>query len=400
MLFDIHESVGKECASLQPSVSLERALCALADACREGFHAIVANPLTFIQICKLDCFSRDQRVVYETLRDRSSELGILRTEIRTRIELTSQSHSASWSTYRDGNVIVISAPITDFASSVRFAPTALLGENLRDARIYALIAKRYAEVLDLKGIATYAEKLQGGGNTISDSFLEFCKQDARPCVCIVDSDRRIPGGPLGNTARQLQSIRPATSNHLAVYHILNNVRELENMVPLRTLFDAQGNLVRGVNMRALQVLIELEKLSDLHTLFLDLKTSHKVESLLMTNRQPEDTYWRNAFDSLCRSGWKNVSCCASFITPTCTCSGQCACILVENIGVNLLNHFTHYLETEPTDRFFVDVLSDPSRGIHWLELGAHLLAWLCCYILPITSRPRPKERLIENPEIS
>jgi hypothetical protein len=140
-------------------------------------------------------------------------------------------NSGSQTPERNNQIII---PLAAYKDPQFAMPTRLLTENSEiDGRYLKWVAKATAQTLGFSK-SINIELLHGGGSTMA-AELERKWNDTRPLICVVDSDRRYPNGPLGDTAKAIQKVGNINQAKTVEVHILN-VREVENLVPISMLF--------------------------------------------------------------------------------------------------------------------------------------------------------------------
>ncbi len=129
----------------------------------------------------------------------------------------------------------ISQPLGVFADLDACGPSRLITENAEvDGALLELVAETSGRQLGY-GMPLRIEKVHGGGGTTGACYQAACKR-ARPCICIVDSDRKYLGDANGETARKVIECE-GTQVHPTVCSIVLPVRELENAIPISALFE-------------------------------------------------------------------------------------------------------------------------------------------------------------------
>jgi hypothetical protein len=134
--------------------------------------------------------------------------------------------------FRPNQIVV---PLSRFSEMEACQPTRLLTEDSAfDGLYYARIANIVARDLGY-GVRLKLELMHGGGAGLAARYGELLR-DSRPAICVVDSDRRYPDAPLGNTARGINAL--GWSNPLGtVRAAMLPVREAENTLPISFLLD-------------------------------------------------------------------------------------------------------------------------------------------------------------------
>jgi hypothetical protein len=112
-------------------------------------------------------------------------------------------------------------------------PTRLIVEDvLRDKSGVEMILAVFLRFFQHGG-RTEFEFVHGGGSMTSAAF-RASYLEPRPVICAVDSDRRAPASPVGDTARAVLEAKRAAPFPSAEVALLP-VREMENAIPLRAI---------------------------------------------------------------------------------------------------------------------------------------------------------------------
>lgn len=159
--------------------------------------------------------------------------------------------------------------------------TYLLVENLIDAKFYSLIAKSRVA----GNIPINFEAYPGGGDTTAE-VLDHIAGLNRMCLCIVDSDRRYPNGPLGGTAKKVVRVSEELGTSLTAYYVLP-VSSIENLIPM-DLLKICAKSDAGQTTR-IENLAELYR-DDIWPYF-GLKRGIKCGDVV-ENIKPGETFWR------------------------------------------------------------------------------------------------------------
>jgi len=131
-----------------------------------------------------------------------------------------------------GEKRIIKVPYSDLDKRSLFNGAAILLENFSEKYLYDHILDWYRKTNDLTSIKYKYNILNGGGNCISDYFSYLQNSNEVFCLAIVDSDRKYPDGPCGQTASQLEKVPKKT---FICDYLMLNVRECENLAPLNIL---------------------------------------------------------------------------------------------------------------------------------------------------------------------
>ncbi len=194
MLIQVRDEVVDLAMSSGAPMAIHDALENMLRSFREGNHVLLIAPDRIDRLTKNKNLSAGARGALQKLRSRWSELAGLGRELPIRIEVGTNSDAVG-STRLERGTAVVETFYEWFSSSSRTQASSLVCENISDARFYlcsarALIAHRRWR------LRVSAEPYNGGGSTTGDVFRERC-ESGRVVLCFVDSDKRHPGGPLG-----------------------------------------------------------------------------------------------------------------------------------------------------------------------------------------------------------
>ena len=133
--------------------------------------------------------------------------------------------------------IVIKIPYVFIANDDAFcSKPILIGENLNDTDFYKYISRYFAYKMDIKcALAPSCESINGGGNTTHSSYKRYAQADNRICLCITDSDKKHISHNVDETAKKVQEVHNNLQPKLCMQYCIENVREVENLIPSNVL---------------------------------------------------------------------------------------------------------------------------------------------------------------------
>jgi len=239
--------------------------------------------------------------------------------------------------------------------------TYLLVENLADAKFYKLLN----EGTDLGRIPIDFEAYPGGGNTTGEA-LSYISTLNRMCLCIVDSDVRYSGGPLGETAKKVVSASKKIIPSLTAFYVLP-VSSVENLIPMETLIAvAKDDHVQVSRIKSLEPIY-----TDIAWPYFGLKRGIRCSDIVNLDH-PSKLFWgqfseENINLKSCTLEQCVVKKCANFIYPS--------------LGSDTLNKTVSFLEKE---KKFSNTSNIATIHKAWGELSEHITAW-CCSGAPVFS---------------
>ncbi|MEZ9057985.1 hypothetical protein [Vibrio pelagius] len=260
------------------------------------------------------------------------------------------------------NVIQIS--YDNFLCNLRTRPTTLIPENDNDFDLFHIIGNGY-----LKSHATFQfgikfEKNCGYGSHTFRVYSDYKSQN-RFALCIVDSDSKYPGAPVGSTARPFLSQGFSIDN--TVEAKLLNVREAESLLPDEVI---ETTLVDGdYPSSKVDVFEKVQSLdSDSNGLFrqyFDHKDGISLRQALHPNLVE---FWKPHF-----SNERMLSVKACYRNNTCDECGSC--IQIEGFGDRILENAIEVM-ARSNQRNLISRLSGVLKD-EWESIGSKMVAWGC-----------------------
>ena len=261
--------------------------------------------------------------------------------------ITKTKHSS-----RVGKELIVNPfEATDFVLGVK---SYLATENLRDGELYQYIAEGYKRRNRLSNMNSSFKKWKGGGSDFGKALSSDDILKSNFVFAIADSDKQCPTGKVGKTAKGIEFMGHNRFN--ADYYILNEVMEVENLIPYKIILDVKQNLTELVSY--------------------DLSYFDFKEGLKYTILCDKDTrdYWESNFAGL-QIDWSDIS----KLTKTNNFSDYCKAVhgkpsLVPGFGSNLLESVLGNIKW--------DTISDNdltnSQLKDWNTLGKKIFSWTCC----------------------
>jgi hypothetical protein len=370
MLLVLHDSLAK---ALDQNTVLE-ALEMIALARREGKHLVFAKRDVLKSLLNCAELSKRTRQVYLKLYAQLAEMQVYLQTLSRRVEVIALDTGLS--SRLEKHCKVISVPARYFSNSSLIQKTILLTENLDDATLYQTITQIYLKWKKLKKIAILFEAYAGGGSTTKKAYQRIQDQAERFCLCLLDSDKKSPNSPLGNTAKEVKKIE--NPNQPLCEYLILGVREIENLIPIQLYsLVSSGDVNR---MPCVDLLEQLEKTSLAEARkYLDIKNGLKLNEILEASKNsPFSKDWMN---------WlKNVSSLDIAIKKNClkheACmkGENCDCIITTGFGDKILEAVIKVIETptkdQPTQQKIVEMV-DPLLKAEWEAIGEMITAWCC-----------------------
>ncbi len=397
MLFVLDKSLAENLG--EESVKL--ALFYIALGGREGKHLIFCEDddivKAFAECEELDDATRAVYMkTYSKLAYRQGYYDYLVRRVRVVADTTG---SLSWRIIGDKKEIRISADLINDSTLIQ--KTVLLCENEADCKVYEKMAKVAMIWRHAGGINISYEPRGGGGDTTADIYRTVQKGRNRLCLCIADSDRKYPAGPLGKTAKKLRK----TDNPLETLCELKiiEVREIENLIPT-SMFSEVSEKDRN-RMQCVDFLEQLNESSIRDAKkFIDLKKGLSGENLFafLSENQPLD-YWRCFFNTVCSFNTVNMSSeCSNY--QECPSPGKCNCWIMQGLEKGIMSsECSNYQECPSPEKCNCWIMQGLGNGIledvlemldkksyhkiseliceelkpYWEEYGNLVSAWCC-----------------------
>ena len=238
MLFVVDSSIEALLSGVDVYDADVDALDLLAVAVAEGKHRMTGARGTLRALFRQTrLHRRTHAVLHEAITRVEADLA-LQDSMSVYALVNSSNAMRPTSEFIEGKRIV-NVPLRWIDDSEKVQPTILLAENLVDASILENMVRAVREFDPTLGIPIRSRHLLGGGQTTAAVFNELATRDVL-CACVVDSDRRCPLGPAGNTAKALQD-----GNDLTRFPMASVVQtigmDLENTLPDLFFEEVYGN---------------------------------------------------------------------------------------------------------------------------------------------------------------
>lgn len=121
-------------------------------------------------------------------------------------------------------------PIGNFSDPDALLPSCLVAEDENDLRLLSEFARVWTE-REVKSCKLSLRFMPGGGSNTFKVLRRQFRDHKNPVICIVDSDRDLPGGSPKSTAENCEAVfRSDSVAWRDALHVLQ-ARELENLLP-------------------------------------------------------------------------------------------------------------------------------------------------------------------------
>ncbi len=353
---------------------IREALDIIGDQIYFGRHALFAPQRILSHLLMVNGWSRRLIQVLKSARDHYSE----RQRLFSAINLVGNIHVTAIpnpSRRMVGNRAWIDIPLAWIDRPEKLNSTVVLGENLDDVAVYDCITKAMIPRDFQRAFPISMERGPGGGGNIGQVFDGYVNSH-RNVLCFVDSDYKYAGGPIKDTARQIQDRFTDGGPALAAWSRTRG-RDLENTLPdafYVTRISGDANKRAAVNsLESLSIAGELEL-----RYLIDLCDGHKLADLFSLNpNNPERTYWIPRINDLMARQTRDISqlpCLAANTCANVTRAEGCTCLIFPGFGKSL-GAFVQYCSSTPLSQVRGQLSS--AQAEEWQEVAELIFDWCC-----------------------
>ena len=203
----------------------------IADCVRRGYHLVSGNRPVFDKLAALDGMDAKVSEIFRSLGNRSAQFRNIFQSMSVYVNVCINEGDYSFEEV-DG-VTRINVPLGLFAIREYAQPSILLMEHYNDMRIYSGVLDWYRSKYFGGGFSYNFERCNGNGGNTCHVFENLQSNNRRLTLCVTDSDKWSPDDGLGGTAKDVNDIN--NPSIAVVEHLMLEVRELENLIPLSVL---------------------------------------------------------------------------------------------------------------------------------------------------------------------
>ncbi len=267
---------------------------------------------------------------------------------------------------------IIRIPLKWIDDSLKVQATILLGENLIDAELLEKLVAVVRHIDDSLSLPIRARLQGGGGNTTAQVF-EHIVQSGRFCVCVVDSDKKAPNGPIGDTARALSHCDHLSHPIGAVAH--TEGRELENALPDWFYESLYGNDVNhGPTIAALQAFAHAGDVG--LRLHIDVNKGLTLRDVFQQPQgSPARDFWNQKLNIVAAAVGKNLDEFPCRVLAACGNPANCKCRLMNGNSDDVLRRFIEFCSKAGTDA--VAQMLDATTRKECGRLARLVFDWCC-----------------------
>lgn len=264
----------------------------------------------------------------------------------------------------NGKYIVTQIPACKLKDSQSTQASCLIGEYYYDCQFYRKILHWYKTINTITTPIRF-EDVSGNGDTIVEHIKQYLKRDKRPCLCIVDTDKKYPSQPI----REGTTCGKCAGKYVedVLYKCIHlNVQEVENLIPL-DIIDAQKwkGPFSSVNKDSFDKLRGNSN-SEMILAFFDIKEGIKKNEMLIND--PE----YRTFAKLCCACDPNNAANTDFDGHLDSIPD--GSVIYNMLCNNLLKNAIEYMKNNPG--------LDPSlmefQKVEWLKIAKAMLNWGIC----------------------
>lgn len=334
----------------------------IAMAHRYGKHFVYASFPVLIRLCKMQSLNKFTRKIYSDIKKHHASSGTLASAIGFRVKVTIASPPASASiNYIQFNPKLVSG-------FELYEETHLLAENLLDCSFFEYIVEYYKRSMGINSPVCFYP-MQGGGDTIKMVYLNEIQLRQHFCLAIMDSDKKYPQGALGDTCKGLKRIHRQYNPFHCFYYIMENTREVENLIPLSVVKSYNNNSNKQIFRDNI----------DVDFSFFDMK-----EGLLSCKIVGDIyTYWTSQLYVYTGLNKQLSECngCVSHSNPRPTendCEEVCDCRrIIEGFGSKLLDNLHRDIDSKERLKNVEEHHLSDAQKTEWHAIGKLIFEWCC-----------------------
>lgn len=253
------------------------------------------------------------------------------------------------------------ANINFFEDSDFIEKPIFIGESLKDIDLYRfsgehfLLREKFNRQLNIK-----FRPVPGGGGSTCDVLKECVSTTKVPVFCVVDSDKRSPGGDIKATARE--ALRVDLEREINVVYVLP-VRAAENTIPKQILINVFGSNKTYIENH-------FDDPNDIPFGFANLKCKNTLRMIWGATEENVKSEW---LDWVARKSIKVRDQCLN----NSECEGEsCSCYLTPSFSVNCLDRVSQYLKENSLHKTATE--SNLSINDVWINIGEMVASFFSC----------------------
>lgn len=380
----IFELINEEQANWSDDSFLD-ALENLLKAFAEKQHIVIAPSSLLDKVIKNEYFSRKVRNIAayakQTVRELKALIKSDHVSTYIRIDLSSED---KFETVEENQKTVLESGFAFFKNSSATQSTSILGEDLSDARFYIYIGNFYIKNNSiLNKFALKHSSCHGGGNQTANIYNNILAEN-KFCYCIVDSDKKHPHSPRGETCKaffkNINDFKEFFFEKFGQVRILD-AHEVESIIPFNVLTEiiVTRNSSRDLILTIKRLQRMIEKDSNIR-IYLDHKNglnredAYKLDDKYRKKKKFKGYYFTQ-FNKLIE---QNNKCFEHIDQVDHECDDKC--FGFAPMGNQLLSNALEFFEKNNNyTKEDIDKITLP----YWEIIGKDIFSWCCCYDVPM-----------------
>lgn len=348
----------------------------------EGKHIVIAKPKTLSNYQRESKFSERAQAALAKIKQFVRKNGLdIRKEFIFYVQVVAASESEITISGNEQHTIV-NIPIGYFEDSSATQKTIILGEHINDAEFFLHLVRAYLttkKALKTAPIKIQAKPIHGGGSSINDIFQAQRKENTF-CLCLVDTDCKVPGTKFGNTAKNLGLNQNKQQEWQNICHFLSNgfitieknsalskafainVHEIENLIPTVLIENSSPKTTNNPVFDKIDVLIKWERdKTNEWRKFIDIKNG------LRCYDTKTHKYWADFIQTVAQ---EKPDC------NECHKITECEIIFWVGLGDKILSQVVKYMD-KTTPHKIAESFDFNKNNNSLVELTNELLTWCC-----------------------
>ena len=380
----IFELINEEQANWSDE-SLLDALENLLKAFAEQQHIVIAPSSLLDKVIKNEYFSHKVRNIAayakQTVRELKALIKSDHVSTYIRIDLSNED---KFEIVEENQKSVLESGFAFFKNSSATQSTSILGEDLNDARFYIYIGNFYIKNNSiLNKFALKHSCCHGGGSQTANIYNNILAEN-KFCYCIVDSDKKHPNSPRGETCKAFlknadDDVKDLFFEKFGQVRILD-AHEVESIIPFNVLTEiiVNGNSSRDLILTIKRLQRMIEKDSNIriyldHKKGLNREDAYKLDDMYRKKKKFKG-YYSTELNKLIE---QNNKCFEHIEQVYHQCDDNC--FRFAPMGSKLLSKTLKNFENNNYTKGDIDKITLP----YWEMIGKDIFSWCCCYKVPM-----------------
>ncbi|MGP2761013.1 hypothetical protein ACTVPB_04155 [Serratia marcescens] len=242
--------------------------------------------------------------------------------------------------------------------------TRLLCEDIRDNKLYSIIASYFKKMQGLEYMNISLDVINGGGANTKLNFDEITSKGLF-CLCILDSDKKHPNAGYGGTSKKFIGITPPAF----AKHIILESHEIESLIPMDTIKIAlERKELDSKYNDSFEALNSIVKYNPLTKKYFDHKDGLKINDAVNLDEKYQHKFWTDCIKN--SPGLKRKKCLTKL---ECTCKKPCYAI--NGFSNGFLGSVLSVIEK--TSFHNLDLQLSEQIKKEWATIGVNLFSWGC-----------------------